>query len=102
MDRRERVVDRKADEILKKFTSDIVKIYDEEAKELMAASGGGGHAGYQTAHPKAGQYKKARASHCGDVSCHRVRWQHSNSGAESRCMARLVARPLDGGKRAGY
>lgn len=35
MDRRERVVDRKADEILKKFTSDIVKIYDEEAKELM-------------------------------------------------------------------
>ena len=33
MDRRERVVDRKADEILKKFTSDIVKIYDEEAKE---------------------------------------------------------------------
>lgn len=35
MDRRERVVDRKADEILKKFTSDIVKIYDEEVKELM-------------------------------------------------------------------
>lgn len=35
MDRRERVVDRKADEILKKFTSDIVKIYDEEAKALM-------------------------------------------------------------------
>lgn len=35
MDRRERVADRKADEILKKFTSDIVKIYDEEAKELM-------------------------------------------------------------------
>lgn len=35
MDRRERVVDRKVDEILKKFTSDIVKIYDEEAKELM-------------------------------------------------------------------
>ena len=35
MDRRERVVDRKADEILKKFTSGIVKIYDEEAKELM-------------------------------------------------------------------
>ena len=35
MDRKERVVDRKADEILKKFTSDIVKIYDEEAKELM-------------------------------------------------------------------
>lgn len=35
MDRRERVVDQKADEILKKFTSDIVKIYDEEAKELM-------------------------------------------------------------------
>ena len=35
MDRRERVVDRKAGEILKKFTSDIVKIYDEEAKELM-------------------------------------------------------------------
>ena len=35
MDRRERVGDRKADEILKKFTSDIVKIYDEEAKELM-------------------------------------------------------------------
>ena len=32
MDRRDRVVDRKADEILKKFTSDIVKIYDEEAK----------------------------------------------------------------------
>ena len=35
MDRRERVADKKADEILKKFTSDIVKIYDEEAKELM-------------------------------------------------------------------
>ena len=35
MDRRERVADRKADEILKKFTSDIVKIYDEESKELM-------------------------------------------------------------------
>lgn len=35
MDRRERVADQKADEILKKFADDMVKIYDEEAKELM-------------------------------------------------------------------
>ena len=35
MDRRERVADQKADEILKKFADDMLKIYDEEAKELM-------------------------------------------------------------------
>ena len=35
MDRRERAADQKADEILKKFAGDMVKIYDEEAKELM-------------------------------------------------------------------
>ena len=97
MDRRERVVDRKADEIIKKFTSDIVKIYDEEAKELM---------------------RQAEAEGVPDIKLHIRKPVNIRKcvlriaamflvivfvgSAESRCMARLVARPLDGGKHAGY